>query len=86
MPNLPKAAAALLDARFARLTSRVLRVQRSGGGDATKCLIELQDGAQVESVVMHYDSSSKICCSLFCGCVVVLLCGRRAHQTKQNKH
>lgn len=59
VPDLPKAAAAALEQHFARLTSRVVRVQHSAGGDTTKLLLELQDGMQVEAVVMHYDTSER---------------------------
>jgi hypothetical protein len=59
IPDLPKAAAVLLEARFARMTSSVLSVQRSGGGDTTKLLIQLQDGQQVEAVVMNYDTTER---------------------------
>jgi hypothetical protein len=59
IPSLPKAAAALLAARFARLTSRVLQVQRSGSGDTIKLLLELQDGLQVEAVIMSYDTTQR---------------------------
>jgi hypothetical protein len=59
IPDLPKAAAALLAARFARATSAVLRVQRSVGGDTTKLLVRLQDGQQVEAVVMNYDTTER---------------------------
>lgn len=59
IPNLPKAAAALLEARFTRMSSRVLRCQQSAGGDTTKLLLELADGLQVEAVVMHYDTQDR---------------------------
>ncbi|GBF88258.1 dual-specificity RNA methyltransferase [Raphidocelis subcapitata] len=59
IPNLPKAAAALLGSRFSHSTSRVLRVQSSVGGDTVKLLIELQDGLQVEAVVMTYDTTQR---------------------------
>ncbi len=36
--------------------SRVLRCQTSSDGETTKLLIALQDGQQVESVIMHYDT------------------------------
>jgi adenine C2-methylase RlmN of 23S rRNA A2503 and tRNA A37 len=57
IPDLPKAACALLEQQFSRCTSTVLRCQQSTGGDTTKLLIQLQDGMQVEAVVMHYDTS-----------------------------
>jgi hypothetical protein len=57
--GLPKAAAALLASSFSRSTSTVRSVQRSAGGDTTKLLIELQDGMQVEAVVMNYDTTER---------------------------
>ena len=59
IPDLPRAAAAALSAGFARATSAVLRVQRSACGDTTKLLIRLQDGMQVEAVVMDYDTTER---------------------------
>lgn len=55
VPHLPKAACALLDESFTRCTSKVLKCQEGTG--ATKLLVELQDGLQVEAVVMHYDTT-----------------------------
>lgn len=57
IPELPKAAVQVLEQRFARSTSRVLSSQTSGAGETTKLLVQLQDGLQVEAVVMHYDTS-----------------------------
>lgn len=51
---------------------QVLKCQEAASGDTTKLLIQLQDGMQVESVVMHYDTtgeaalplgSAAACCS-----------------------
>lgn len=36
---------------------QVLRCQEAASGDTTKLLIQLQDGLQVEAVVMHYDTT-----------------------------
>lgn len=57
IPDFPKAACALLDDQFTRSSSTVLHCQQSAGADTTKLLIQLQDGMQVEAVVMHYDTS-----------------------------
>ena len=57
IPDLPKAAAALLESSFTRSTSKVLTCQSSSGADTTKLLVQLQDGMQVEAVVMHYDTT-----------------------------
>lgn len=57
VPDLPKAAKAALDAGFALFTTKLLVVQRSADGGTTKLLVALQDGLQVESVVMEYDNT-----------------------------
>eukprot|EP00879_Flechtneria_rotunda_P031391 GHRR01034289.1.p1 GENE.GHRR01034289.1~~GHRR01034289.1.p1 ORF type:complete len:171 (+),score=36.20 GHRR01034289.1:290-802(+) len=57
IPDLPKAACQLLDEQFTLCSSTVLMCQQSAGADTTKLLIQLQDGMQVEAVVMHYDTS-----------------------------
>ena len=59
VPDLPKAALAVLQQRFAPLTSRAVQRQQSLGGDTSKLLLELQDGLRVEAVVMHYDTSGE---------------------------
>lgn len=59
VPDLPKAAAQLLDEQFARFTTKVLKCSTSSDGETTKLLVALQDGQQVESVIMHYDTTGK---------------------------
>ncbi len=54
MPALPKAAQAVLEQRFVRSTSTLEACQRSQDGTTTKLLVRLQDGLQVEAVVMTY--------------------------------
>ena len=72
VPDLPKAAVAALDAGFALFTTRLLEVQRSSDGETTKLLVQLQDGLQVESVVMEYDNTGGCraggCCRCSCRC------------------
>ena len=57
LPDFPKAARAALDAGFVLHTTRLLTVQRSSDGETTKLLVQLQDGLQVEAVVMQYDNT-----------------------------
>ena len=57
IPNLPKSAAAALEAGFARTTSTVVHTQHSRDGETSKMLLRLQDGLTVEAVIMHYDTS-----------------------------
>lgn len=57
MPDLPKAAVAALDAGFAMHTTTLLGAQQSSDGETTKLLVQLQDGLQVEAVIMEYDNT-----------------------------
>ena len=59
VPELPKTAVAALDATFAMFTTKLVATQNSSDGDTTKLLIELQDGLQIESVIMAYDTSKE---------------------------
>lgn len=70
IPDLPKAASKLLDEKFARSTSRIATAQRSVDG-TIKLLVTLQDGLQVESVIMTYDTTGG-CCQLL-GCMRMVL-------------
>ncbi|KAK9841759.1 hypothetical protein WJX81_001125 [Elliptochloris bilobata] len=54
VPALPKAAQAVLEQRFVRATSSLEACQRSADGTTTKLLVRLQDGLQVEAVIMTY--------------------------------
>ncbi|KAL4539433.1 hypothetical protein Ndes2437B_g02191 [Nannochloris sp. 'desiccata'] len=58
VPELPKAAIAVLDTNFTLFSTKLIRHQASSDGETTKLLIELQDGLQVESVIMSYDTSN----------------------------
>ncbi|KAL6782347.1 hypothetical protein ACKKBG_A06445 [Auxenochlorella protothecoides x Auxenochlorella symbiontica] len=58
VPDLPRAAVDLLTRDFAAHTTTLVHAQTSGGGDATKLLVRLQDGLQVEAVIMQYDTTS----------------------------
>lgn len=57
VPNLPRTAIKLLDENFHHLTSTVLHCQTSCSADTTKLLLKLQNGMQVEAVIMHYDTT-----------------------------
>lgn len=54
VPELSKAALTVLDRDFVRSTSKVEQKQVSSDGTTTKLLVQLQDGMQVEAVVMTY--------------------------------
>lgn len=55
MKDYPKAAMKLLIENFEFCTSRVLGAQEAEDG-TTKLLVELQDGSQIEEVIMFYDT------------------------------
>ncbi|KAG2444685.1 hypothetical protein HXX76_001429 [Chlamydomonas incerta] len=59
VPDMPKAALALLDKYFVKFTTKVIKCQNSSDGSTTKLLVELQDGMQVEAVVMTYEAPSR---------------------------
>ncbi|KFM24282.1 Dual-specificity RNA methyltransferase RlmN 1 [Auxenochlorella protothecoides] len=61
VPDLPRAAVDLLTRDFAAHTTTLVHAQTSGGGDATKLLVRLQDGLQVEAVIMH-----EVGCAMAC--------------------
>ncbi len=54
VPALPKAAVAVLDQHFVRSSSALEACQRSSDGTTAKLLVRLQDGLQVEAVIMTY--------------------------------
>lgn len=58
VPELPKVAVAALDAKFILFSTKLVRRQASSDGETVKLLVELQDGLQVESVIMTYDTST----------------------------
>ena len=57
VPGLPIKSRALLQSSFVCSTSSVESCQTSLDGETTKLLIRLQDGLQIESVIMYYDTS-----------------------------
>jgi len=62
VPDLPKAAAALLDPAtptFVRLSSTVDHAETSADGLTTKLKVRLQDGLAVETVIMRSDAGAE---------------------------
>jgi adenine C2-methylase RlmN of 23S rRNA A2503 and tRNA A37 len=57
--DFPKAAVALLDSQFSKFTTTVLSCKQSADGDTTKLLLQLQDGMEVEAVIMSYDTTTR---------------------------
>ncbi len=79
VPDLPKAAVELLRRDFVKCTSRVVHCQHSADGETSKLLLELQDGLQVEAVIMRYDTTGEgpacaLAASLPCDPALPLLC------------
>ena len=75
--GLPEKAKRRLDAGFARFSTRLDAAQRSADGETVKLLLRLQDGLQIEAVVMRYDTQragggggvrSTLCVSSQVGC------------------
>lgn len=59
VPDLPNAAKQILADSFTHCTSQVVNCQTSASKDTSKLLLRLQDGMEVEAVIMHYDTSVK---------------------------
>ncbi|KAF4751396.1 hypothetical protein FOZ62_022984 [Perkinsus olseni] len=67
VPRVPKRAAALLDKVFVRISSTVAMKQVSSDG-TTKILLRLQDGKEVESVIIPAGGRRTLCVSSQVGC------------------
>ncbi|KAF4737380.1 hypothetical protein FOZ63_033914 [Perkinsus olseni] len=67
VPTVPKRAAALLDKVFVRISSTVAMKQVSSDG-TTKILLRLQDGKEVESVIIPAGDRRTLCVSSQVGC------------------
>jgi adenine C2-methylase RlmN of 23S rRNA A2503 and tRNA A37 len=68
IPDFPKAAVAILDSQFSKFTTTVLSCKQSTDGETTKLLLQLQDGMEVEAVIMSYDKRATLCVSSQVGC------------------
>jgi adenine C2-methylase RlmN of 23S rRNA A2503 and tRNA A37 len=66
--NIPKATEATIRDDFVLFTTKVVLRQDSKRGDTTKLLIELQDGHQVETVIMRHRAHATVCISSQIGC------------------
>ena len=84
VPDLPNAAKQILADRFTHCTSRVVNCQTSASKDTSKLLLRLQDGMEVEAVIMHYDTSGVrvLCCGALC-CGASALCCVITSRTRQ---
>jgi 23S rRNA (adenine2503-C2)-methyltransferase len=72
LTTVPKAVRARLAAALPPALTEAAR-SVSDGGDTIKWLWRLDDGAQVETVLMHYDDRSTVCVSTQAGCAMA--CG-----------
>ena len=72
MSNLSKSDRSLLAERYSIAAGevKVLREYRSADGLTHKVLLELTDGASVETVVMHHDYGYSVCLSSQVGCAM----------------
>jgi hypothetical protein len=61
--NFPRKVVDQLQQSFNLFTSRIVERNDSTRGDFTKLLIELQDGHQVETVIMRHATYSTVCIS-----------------------
>jgi 23S rRNA (adenine2503-C2)-methyltransferase len=68
MTDLPRALRATLRERFFVSAARTTAVQSSGLDGTRKYLLELVDGARIESVLMRYERRATICVSTQVGC------------------
>ncbi len=72
LSNVPKALRARLEDELPTALDEVARVV-ADDGDTTKFLWELDGGARVETVLMHYDDRTTVCVSTQAGCAMA--CG-----------
>ena len=68
--DLPMKAVSTILSEYVRFSSRIVERLESGRGDATKLLIELQDGHHVETVIMRHKGKghTTVCVSSQIGC------------------
>mmetsp|Transcript_16114 Transcript_16114/g.25778 ORF Transcript_16114/g.25778 Transcript_16114/m.25778 type:complete len:268 (+) Transcript_16114:61-864(+) len=58
LDNVPKKLVPMLEAKFALTTSTVQKVQHAKDQQTTKLLIQLQDGSNIETVLMHFGNNN----------------------------
>ncbi len=69
LTNLPKSLRQSLDERLP-LALEIVTESTSDGGETVKWLWALDDGTQIETVLMHYDDRSTVCVSSQAGCAM----------------
>ncbi len=70
--NLPKSLRAELD-RLLRPSLSIVTERETDGGNTVKWLLSTSDGAEIETVLMHYRGRSTVCISSQAGCAMA--CG-----------
>jgi len=66
--NVPKAASEKIQQDFTLFTTKVVEKQDSARGDTTKLLLRLQDGHEIETVIMKHTGHATVCISSQIGC------------------
>jgi len=66
--NMPKEAINRITSEFVMYTSKVSQCIKSNRGDTIKLLITLQDGYEIETVVMKHLHHATVCVSSQIGC------------------
>lgn len=66
--NIPKAASEKIVQDFVLFTTTVVEKQESARGDTTKLLVRLQDGHEIETVIMRHTGHATVCISSQIGC------------------
>jgi adenine C2-methylase RlmN of 23S rRNA A2503 and tRNA A37 len=66
--NFPKVSADKIKSDFQIFTTTISEKSESARGDTTKLLVRLQDGHQVETVVMKHRGHATVCISSQIGC------------------
>ena len=70
MKNIPDALRAQLDENAYTLPVRIVKKLESSDGETTKFLLELNDGEQIECVLMRTTYGNSVCVSSQAGCAM----------------
>lgn len=70
MKNIPESLRIQLDNMAQTLPVRIIKKLESSDGETTKFLLELQDGEQIESVLMRTTYGNSVCVSSQAGCAM----------------
>jgi len=66
--NIPKDASNTILEKFEKFTTTISQRKESYRGDAIKLLLRLQDGHEIETVVMKHVNHATVCVSSQIGC------------------